>query len=198
MFAAHSKLFCFSDTKSNTPLMMAIKSGYETAVQILLKAREKANVWQENNKTLLNLAASSNNPEISKLISHHCMQVDIKNKNICDRLTPNSKLLYPSNINRVQYSPSPDIKKRSLFNFKLNKSYAYSPNKKLKSSAFANLSLFQEKSINFNKIEQTNDVEMFLKLLGLEKYWPIFKDEEVDFETLLTLGDHNLKELGIM
>lgn len=46
-----------------------------------------------------------------------------------------------------------------------------------------------------DKRKQT--VEGFLKELELEKYWPIFRDEEVDFETLLTFDDTNLKEIGI-
>lgn len=199
--------------------MLAIRLGNETTIEMLLKAREKANVRLDANETLITLAAMSNNQKIFKLVSDHCNQLNKENRNLV--LSENYKLLHPGCLNRLEYSPLPsskisqspspllkvnqmqyspspsvgDSKKRSLFNFKLNKSYAYSPLKNSKSSTLANLASPQNKSFNVNKEE--NDVETFLKTLGLEKYWPIFKEEEVDFETMLTLGDHNLKELGI-
>jgi hypothetical protein len=36
-----------------------------------------------------------------------------------------------------------------------------------------------------------------LKNLSLERYQPIFEEQEVDMEAFLTLTDHDLKELGI-
>jgi len=44
---------------------------------------------------------------------------------------------------------------------------------------------------------KSESVEEFLKGLELDKYWPLFRDEEVDFVTLLTFNDLNLKEIGI-
>lgn len=42
-----------------------------------------------------------------------------------------------------------------------------------------------------------NNVLDFLVDLRLEKYWPIFRKEEIDFDTLLTFDEENLKDIGI-
>ena len=44
---------------------------------------------------------------------------------------------------------------------------------------------------------KTSDLGVILKQLSLEKYQPIFEEQEVDMEAFLTLTDLDLKELGI-
>ncbi|XP_071091432.1 ankyrin repeat and SAM domain-containing protein 6-like [Haliotis cracherodii] len=44
---------------------------------------------------------------------------------------------------------------------------------------------------------QNDEVSGILKKLSLEKYHPIFEEQEVDMEAFLTLTDDDLKELGI-
>ncbi|MEQ2269642.1 Ankyrin repeat and SAM domain-containing protein 6 [Xenotaenia resolanae] len=42
-----------------------------------------------------------------------------------------------------------------------------------------------------------DELSSILKKLSLEKYQPIFEEQEVDMEAFLTLTDGDLKELGI-
>ncbi|XP_065838982.1 protein bicaudal C homolog 1-like [Oscarella lobularis] len=47
------------------------------------------------------------------------------------------------------------------------------------------------------KERRYNDLGEFLTYCGLSKYVPLFEDQEVDLGTFLTLGEHDLKELGV-
>jgi len=42
-----------------------------------------------------------------------------------------------------------------------------------------------------------DDIEIILKKLSLEKYHPIFEEQEVDMEAFLTLNDGDLSEIGV-
>eukprot|EP00051_Salpingoeca_urceolata_P022486 m.368479 g.368479 ORF g.368479 m.368479 type:complete len:300 (+) comp19977_c1_seq20:825-1724(+) len=42
-----------------------------------------------------------------------------------------------------------------------------------------------------------NELEEFLMVLGLEKYLPLFRKEEVDFSTLVTMTEADLKAIGL-
>lgn len=59
------------------------------------------------------------------------------------------------------------------------------------------LSNLQDKNTVCGEFNDHFSVLNFLTDLGLEKYWPVFRDEEVDFETFVTFGEDNLREIGI-
>ena len=46
-------------------------------------------------------------------------------------------------------------------------------------------------------IGTVDELKTMLKKLSLERYQPIFEEQEVDMEAFLTLTDNDLKELGI-
>jgi protein bicaudal C len=46
-------------------------------------------------------------------------------------------------------------------------------------------------------LQQDNDLVDLLTRIGLAKYATLFEDQEVDLNTFLTLGDRDLKELGV-
>lgn len=48
-----------------------------------------------------------------------------------------------------------------------------------------------------NEYERIKDLSTLLKHLGLEKYESNFTEEEVDFETFLTMSEDDLKEVGV-
>ncbi|XP_067651536.1 ankyrin repeat and SAM domain-containing protein 6-like [Haliotis asinina] len=50
---------------------------------------------------------------------------------------------------------------------------------------------------SLQEFAQNDEVSGILKKLSLEKYHPIFEEQEVDMEAFLTLTDDDLKELGI-
>ncbi|MEQ2187595.1 hypothetical protein GOODEAATRI_006295 [Goodea atripinnis] len=51
--------------------------------------------------------------------------------------------------------------------------------------------------INRDSHNRSDELSSILKKLSLEKYQPIFEEQEVDMEAFLTLTDGDLKELGI-
>ena len=44
---------------------------------------------------------------------------------------------------------------------------------------------------------EPDDLAKLLSQLSLERYQPIFEEQEVDIESFMTLNDDDLKELGI-
>lgn len=55
----------------------------------------------------------------------------------------------------------------------------------------------QRTGASFPQFPGSPVISEFLQDLNLDKYVPIFVEEEVDFDTLLTLNDDDLKEIGI-
>lgn len=209
------KTYHFSDFQNETPLMIAIKNGNEMIVEMLVNSLQKSNILPSNKESTLMLAKLSGNPKIQKVVTDFCEISNVQNISYLanTKTTPKNKFLSPNRFTMIQQSPSPslrNLKKRSLFNIKISKSASYSPLYNMKSPSRScqspNRTLNASQDVKFpspakepyySKNDFHCDVEKFLKMLGLERYWPIFRDEEVDFETLLTLTEENLKEVGI-
>ena len=45
--------------------------------------------------------------------------------------------------------------------------------------------------------DTTPTLQQLLQQLGLNKYYPIFQEQDVDIAIFLTLNDNDLKEIGI-
>ncbi|XP_077982185.1 ankyrin repeat and SAM domain-containing protein 6-like [Glandiceps talaboti] len=65
------------------------------------------------------------------------------------------------------------------------------------SSSFSSSSHRQKNTSSSSGISEDDELSLLLKRLSLERYTPIFEEQEVDMEAFLTLTDEDLKELGI-
>lgn len=197
-------LSSFRDYQNETPLMVAIKLGRETMVELLLKSATNLDVISFKEETALMLAKESNNTEIQSMVN---AKYKILRKSEKENLSENSLPQSEDNKKSTEkdYSPSRFTQqiKTQITQLRFGKSLSYSPNTidlNHKVAPFVGDSPWKvsiKKQFWSPQLKHQNKVEKFLKMLGLEKYWPIFRDEEVDFETLLTLNEENLKELGI-
>ncbi|XP_006825079.1 LOW QUALITY PROTEIN: ankyrin repeat and SAM domain-containing protein 6-like [Saccoglossus kowalevskii] len=67
----------------------------------------------------------------------------------------------------------------------------------ISSSTFSSSSHKQKNTSSSSGISEDDELSLLMKKLSLEKYTPIFEEQEVDMEAFLTLTDDDLKELGI-
>lgn len=198
----------FRDFQNETPLMAAIKLGRETMVELILQSATNLNIVSFKQESALMLANESNNLKIKSMVKkkneHLLRQKNVLNgeMNSVLKFTVNNSPII-NDQTHIKISTPTLIKKKISGQIKIGKSLTYSPNKCLQASSIGSvidspwkLSISKKKFWS-PQVKTFNDVQQFLIAIGLEKYWQIFKDEEVDFETLLTLNENNLKDLGI-
>lgn len=216
MYTSISCFFFRRDYQNETLILVAVKSGCESIIKLLLKSAKNLDVKSYKNESAIMLAKESKNSKLRDMILKRKEQLERPEVEVPSTRTPRSKFLQANKENVVPGKAPPagkSPKTRSLLQVKISKSLTYSPNingKSLDVSSHASRSI--RTSTDQNKISLWKmcittspvttpaqyDVENLLNSLGLEKYWPIFRDEEVDFETLLTFNDENLKDIGIM
>lgn len=183
--------------------MVAIKIGRETMVGLILQYATNLNVTSFKNESALMLANQSTNFKIKSMVMERYEY--LKEMNLDNVLNYNQTTPVKNEFLLHYCSPTPLSIRKLKSQIKVGKSLTYSPNKTPQTSCQSPVStggnsiwkIALPKIFCSPQLKAHNDVQQFLKTLGLEKYWPIFRDEEVDFETLLTLNEENLKELGI-
>ncbi|XP_070574733.1 ankyrin repeat and SAM domain-containing protein 6-like [Ptychodera flava] len=67
----------------------------------------------------------------------------------------------------------------------------------ISSSSMSSSSYRHKNTSSSSGISEDDELSLLMKRLSLEKYTPIFEEQEVDMEAFLTLTDEDLKELGI-
>ncbi|KAL0267578.1 UNVERIFIED_CONTAM: hypothetical protein PYX00_009809 [Menopon gallinae] len=205
-----------ADYQNETPLLLAVKSGCESIVNLLLKTAKNLDVKSFKNESAIMLAKESKNTKLKEMILRRKEQLERSEAEAPSPVTPRNRFLQANKENVCNGKLSPAGKSprsRSLLPIKISKSFTYSPNnsKSSETSSQPNRSIrsnasdhnkmsFWRMCITRSPVPSTAqyDVETLLSSLGLEKYWPIFRDEEVDFETLLTFNEDNLKDIGII
>ncbi|KAK6640390.1 hypothetical protein RUM44_012083 [Polyplax serrata] len=190
------------DFQNETPLMMAIKLGRKTMVELILQSATNLDVVSFKQESAFMLANELGCPKIEAMINERYEY--LKNGEQENNISSATKLgtSRHKNVPTIQQYFQTPLKQRKC-PIKVGKSFSYSPGKAAISGSPNILTTPQWKLSLQRKCwspqqKPGNSVEEFLKNLSLEKYWPMFRDEEVDYETLMTLNEENLRELGIV
>jgi len=191
------------DKRNFSALSHAVNGGHLEVAECLLKFGASPNLTEhEKGFSLLMMAASSGNHDTAQLL-----------------LSFNADLSYENAVGSTALSVAQDHGHDRIVKLLRKHQFTKSNLSVLTGPAKAELLMQQQRLLSstasnalFSKmpgvsqllreqrdIEQQTQMctEAFLKNLGLEKYSDIFREQEIDFQLLLTLTDGDLRQIGV-
>eukprot|EP00051_Salpingoeca_urceolata_P022485 m.368471 g.368471 ORF g.368471 m.368471 type:complete len:528 (+) comp19977_c1_seq19:57-1640(+) len=173
-------------TTEDTALLEAAANGHEIVVQQLIDHGADIHAHNKRNDTARSLAARVPNMAIVNLIdkAQQSSSQDLRSEPGLMSIPTVSPLSSPEGgtASSPSLQTTPDI--RAGPSALMNRLQA--PGRKTKGSLSPIL-----------LADTGNELEEFLMVLGLEKYLPLFRKEEVDFSTLVTMTEADLKAIGL-
>jgi len=198
-----------ADNRNFSALSHAVHGGHLDVAEYLLKHQADPDLTEhEKGYSLLMIAAAAGNTDMTNLLLNHnadtkyenalgdtvlSVAEDFDHKNIISLLRR-----HEDGKRRVSALSGPAAAQRLLQQRML--------------SGLVNKSLLANRNDTYSKGEQLQDllgaqsqvdrqlsmsIDKFLRDLGLEKYIDVFREQEIDFELLLTLTDNELKQIGV-